>query len=56
MFITLLCIFFANDLTLYHLTLQTLFKWYCNHPLLFMMTVTELMGNFNLIKINFKRS
>ena len=56
MFITLLCIFFANDLTLYHLTLQTLFKWYCNHPLLFMMAVTELIGNFNLIKINFKRS
>lgn len=56
MFITLLCIFFANDLTLYHLTLQTLFNWYCNHPLLFMMAVTELMGNFNLIKINIKRS
>lgn len=56
MIITLLCIFFANDLTLYHLTLQALFKWYCNHPLLFMIAVSELMGHFNLIKINFKRS
>ena len=56
MFITILCIFFANHLTLYHLTLQTLFKWYCNHPFLFMMAVTELMGNFNLIKINFERN
>ena len=51
MIITLLCIIFSSDLSFGNLTLQTLFQWYCNHPLLFILAFCDLTGKFNLIKI-----
>ena len=43
MFITLLCVFFASDLSLEGLTLQTLFQWYCLHPFLFITALMEIV-------------
>lgn len=44
MIVTLLCILFSNNLNFDGLTLQTLFEWYCNHPILFMLAVCEFTG------------
>lgn len=54
MLITLLCIIFLSDLSFNHLTLQTLFQWYCNHPLLFIFAFCDLTGKFNLLNIENK--
>lgn len=46
MIITLLCIIFSNSLSLNGLTLPVLFDWYCNHPFLFMLAVSETVSFF----------
>jgi len=44
MIVTLLCIMFSKILNFDGLTLQTLFEWYCNHPILFMLAMCECTG------------
>lgn len=42
MLITLLCIIFASDLSFNGLTLPILFDWYCLHPFLFMLALSDI--------------
>ena len=51
MLVTLFCIIFSNDLSFSNLTLQMLLHWYCNHPILFLLAFSDLIGKFNLINI-----
>lgn len=55
MIVILLCVAFSSILNFDGLTLQTLFEWFSNHPILFLLTIYEFLGvirfNFN-IKVN----
>jgi hypothetical protein len=55
MIVILFCVAFSSCLNFDGLTLQTLFEWFLNHPILFLLAIWEYAGvirfNFN-IKVN----
>ena len=49
MFIALLCVIFAKDLSFSGLTLPVLFTWFCNHPFLFIFALSEIFNNVHYL-------